>query len=192
MGLADKSKAAHVRSAKKWLEKAERSFDNQATVQGELNLMLAEAEMENLRQQHGNRLRLRIAVVVALCLLCLGGTVLKHQLTEKRPIPIEKTTAEATMPALSKKIPAPAVEAVPEETVSPVLDSTEASDKETNPAGPILQAETGREMSQAETKPIPVQHKTVPAAKPILTEQQVQEVVQDARHSLRGTTIQNK
>ena len=62
MGLADKHKAAHVRSAKKWLEKAEQSFDNQSTVKGELNLMLAEAEMKNLRKQCGNHSRLRYFV----------------------------------------------------------------------------------------------------------------------------------
>ena len=71
MGLADKNKAAHVRSAKKWLEKAEKSFDNQATVQGELNLMLAEAEMENLRKKRGRRSRLQTAAAAMLCLLCL-------------------------------------------------------------------------------------------------------------------------
>ena len=195
MGLADKNKAAHVRSAKKWLEKAEKSFDNQATVQGELNLMLAEAEMENLRKKRGRRSRLQTAAAAMLCLLCLGGAFwFKQQMTAGQPMPIEKTAAETVVPTLPKETTSVPTEDTPADTVQAIPDmmpdNTALGSSEASPAAvPILQAETGRERSLEETAPPPVHH-TAPAAKQVLTERQVQEAVQDARHSLRGTVIQ--
>ena len=53
MAKSDNEQAERVRSARAWLERAEKSFDNKADVRGELNLMLAEAEMKNLRKNHG-------------------------------------------------------------------------------------------------------------------------------------------
>lgn len=50
MAKSDNERAERVRSARAWLERAEKSFDNKADVRGELNLMLAEAEMKNLRK----------------------------------------------------------------------------------------------------------------------------------------------
>lgn len=41
-----------VRAVQSWLEKAEASFDKESDIKGELNLMLAEAEMKNLRRHH--------------------------------------------------------------------------------------------------------------------------------------------
>ena len=70
MDSSDKDIAKHVRSAKTWLEKAEQSFDRQADIKGELNLMLAEAEMKNLRKNHaaGQKL-MRVGAVVTACFL---------------------------------------------------------------------------------------------------------------------------
>lgn len=50
MKQADRDKAERVRSAKVWLDKAEESFRSSSDVQGELSLLLAEAEMKNLRK----------------------------------------------------------------------------------------------------------------------------------------------
>lgn len=201
MGLANKNKAAHVRSAKKWLEKAEKSFDNQATVQGELNLMLAEAEMENLRKKRGTQKWLQAAAAAMLCLLCLGGAFwLKQPTSAETSMPIEKTAAKAAVPALPSNMPAvPAEDTTAgdiQEKSSAVPDiipeDMASSSSEESPAAPILQAETGRNPSREETAPPPVPHHTTPAVKQVLSERQVQEAVQDARHSLRGTAVIQK
>lgn len=198
MGLADKNKAAHVRSAKKWLEKAEKSFDNQATVQGELNLMLAEAEMENLRKKRGRRRWLQAAAAV-FCLLCLGGAFwLKQPATAGPSMPIEKTAAKTAEPAMPQILPAVPAEDTQaddmQEASSAVPDmmpqDTASGSSEASPAAaPILQVETERKPSREETAP-PVPHHTTPAVKQVLSERQMQEAVQEARHSLRGTVIQ--
>lgn len=51
MRKSDEEKVKRVRSAKAWLEKAEESFGKQSDVRGELNLMLAEAEMKQMRKK---------------------------------------------------------------------------------------------------------------------------------------------
>ena len=57
-----------------WLEKAEASFDKESEIKGELNLMLAEAEMKNLRRHRPAHKRLLRwgAIVTALCLVTGG------------------------------------------------------------------------------------------------------------------------
>ena len=109
-------------------------------------------------------------------------------------MPIEKTAAETVVPTLPKETPSVPTEDTPADTVQAIPDmmpdNTALGSSEASPAAvPILQAETGRERSLEETAPPHVDH-TAPAAKQVLTERQVQEAVQDARHSLRGTVIQ--
>ena len=73
MKQTDRDKAERVRSAKVWLDKAEESFRSSSDVQGELSLLLAEAEMKNLRKNHGagkNLMRYG-AVVTALVIALL-------------------------------------------------------------------------------------------------------------------------
>lgn len=195
MGLADKHKAAHVRSAKKWLEKAEQSFDNQSTVKGELNLMLAEAEMKNLRKQRGTRSRLRTAAIGLLCMCCLCGTLWMQRHTEaNRSIPIKRQpVVETQTAAMPEPMPAATQQETTMSDTSRESDSMTISRREERPVDtPMLQVETDRHVSSEVTTSPPVAHKTVPPAKPVLTERQMQEAVQDARRSLRGTTIQNK
>ena len=42
----------HLRSAQGWLSKAEQSFDEQKDIRGELNLMLAQAELKRALQEY--------------------------------------------------------------------------------------------------------------------------------------------
>ena len=73
MAKSDNEQAERVRSARAWLERAEKSFDNKADVRGELNLMLAEAEMKNLRKNHGTGRKIRrLAAVLTALVLALG------------------------------------------------------------------------------------------------------------------------
>lgn len=44
----------HLRSAQEWLSKAERSFDEQKDIRGQLNLMLAQAELKRVQEEKRN------------------------------------------------------------------------------------------------------------------------------------------
>lgn len=46
-----------IRSAKSWLNRAEDSFGKENDVQGELNLLLAQAELKHLQEKDGSRLQ---------------------------------------------------------------------------------------------------------------------------------------
>ena len=78
MKQTDRDKAERVRSAKVWLDKAEESFRSSSDVQGELSLLLAEAEMKNLRKNHGagkNLMRYgAVATAIAIALVGLGAS----------------------------------------------------------------------------------------------------------------------
>ena len=45
-------KLKRVKSVKKWLDKAENSYLNNKDISGELNLMMAQAEMQRLKETH--------------------------------------------------------------------------------------------------------------------------------------------
>ena len=64
-----------IRNAKTNLANAEQSFKENRDVRGELDLMLAEAEMKNLKKQHQNRFLWTREIFAAACalLVLLGG-----------------------------------------------------------------------------------------------------------------------
>ena len=45
-------KLKRVKSVKRWLDKAENSYSNNKDISGELNLMMAQAEMQRLKETH--------------------------------------------------------------------------------------------------------------------------------------------
>ena len=164
-----------VRAVRSWLEKAEASFDEESDIKGELNLMLAEAEMKNLRKHHPvSRNWLRAGAMVTAFFLALGGWY-AFRLTgqEERP---------------------PAVEAVVQDTAA----GNEAGQDPVDTAAFVAEP-----VPEGSVQP-PVQEGTVPAAavpgtpaaapvrverKAVLSDRQVQATVQEARHTLRGTGI---
>lgn len=65
-----------IRAIKSSLDKAEKSFENDSSMRGELDLMLAEAEMNNLRKKQGwswNRQLLAGCVALFVIAASLGG-----------------------------------------------------------------------------------------------------------------------
>lgn len=185
MSRMDKTRAEQVQAAKIWLEKAEQSFENQSAIKGELNLMLAEAEMKHLRKGKKKRSWRTLSIAAVLIICGIGGLLWQGYTHRVQP----------TLPAISqgaKKTEAPAKQLAPvessvtSEAVSNEKRTIEIEPEVTNET-PILQADTGHE----ETSSDPVDY-TPPAAEPVLTNQQFQQAVQDARHSLRSTEMNNK
>lgn len=65
-----------IRAIKSSLDKAEKSFENDSQMRGELDLMLAEAEMNNLRKKQKwswNRQMLAICMALFVVVASLGG-----------------------------------------------------------------------------------------------------------------------
>lgn len=199
MGKSDKYMADHVRSAKVWLEKAEQSFNSQSDIQGELNLMLAEAEMKNLRKQKRRTLGKRIVAVTAGVFILLVGTsaflALRHQPEPALPPPLQ------TMPAAppTEAPPPPGNSNVPLAPLSMQAVPVTMPEAQTvpEPASPPPPAPTAASAAPVDTPPAPQTTTPIPSAataadEPVLSDRQVQAAVQDARHTLRSTATERK
>ena len=154
-----------VRAVRSWLEKAEASFDKESDIKGELNLMLAEAEMKNLRKHHPvSKGWLRTGAVITALFLALGGWYGFHLYGQGASPPVMGTVTPA--PAPPAEPAAPATPDRDEPMVQPAATAVTA------PATPVQSA------------PAPVRTET----KAVLSDRQVQATVQEARHTLRGTS----
>jgi hypothetical protein len=191
MAKSDNEQAERVRSARAWLERAEKSFDNKADVRGELNLMLAEAEMKNLRKNHGTGRKIRrLAAVLTALVLALGiWQFMRLEAPSSdftRPAGSE-TAADTSRPMPQAQQLQPGDEPEPAVTAEEVPAMQPAPDRENHVQAlpEVRQGETGREAERTEPAPETVPY-TQPVQKKVLSDRQVQAAVQDARHSLRG------
>ena len=171
MKQTDRDKAERVRSAKVWLDKAEESFRSSSDVQGELSLLLAEAEMKNLRKNHGagkNLMRYgAVATAIAIALLWLAlGQAARHG------------EIRATYTAPPSEVGTEWVKAEPLRYEAPPRQEGAVQ----VPAQTVEAVQT--QVSVHTTQPEQV---SAPAASQVMTSAQVQETVQAARHSLRST-----
>lgn len=188
MAKSDNEQAERVRYARAWLERAEKSFDNKADVRGELNLMLAEAEMKNLRKNHGTGRKIRrLAAVLTALVLALG--IWQFMRLEAPSSDFTRPAGSETAADTSRPMPQPQPEKEPEPVVTaeetPAMQQVSGSEHHVDALPEVRQGETGRETERTEPAPETVPY-TQPVQKKVLSDRQVQAAVQDARHSLRG------
>lgn len=190
MGKSGNNIAEHVRSAKMWLEKAEQSFDRQSDIQGELNLMLAEAEMKSLRKRHGLKMRAKLRVAAAMGIAVIAAGLWYAATRESPPeslpvrgvVPAVQPSSQAlpSMPAEMTAQPEPYAEQQVQAAPAAMTRPTTSYEQRDDVAAPA---------SISEVAPI---QRSAPAPREVLTDAQIQQAVQDARHSLRGTDMKNK
>ena len=195
MGKSDKYMADRVRSAKVWLEKAERSFARQSDIQGELNLMLAEAEMKNLRKKKRRTLGKRIVATTVAIMGILVGVSAFFAIQQKQepalPAQVRTVRLPQPQPVLQEEVPAgkSSVSKAPLSVQDVPVTMPEAQTvPEPAPAPPPpVVPDSPRAPQKMTSKP-----SAAPAAEPVLSDQQVQAAVQDARHTLRSTATERK
>ena len=187
-----------VRAVQSWLEKAEASFDKESDIKGELNLMLAEAEMKNLRRHrpvHKRLLRLG-AIVTALCLVS-GGWYLFHlprQHDVSRPVEAsvygERPKHESGDTADSAAPPAALSN---EEAGSSGSDPKRQLSVQSLPQTPTTAPVVVDELAEQPSAPAAGYQETASPAvreeRAVLSDSQLQATVQEARHTLRGTGV---
>jgi len=87
----------HLRSAKEWLTKAEEAFDQQHDVRAELDLMLAQAELQHVKEANRSRqwrykylaFRHGLALTLAMFMaVALGGVYWWTTKPDLAPIPV--------------------------------------------------------------------------------------------------------
>lgn len=163
-------KLKRVKSVKKWLDKAENSYSNNKDISGELNLMMAQAEMQRLKETHphekAKKWGIRLSAMAAAAVLFIGFSNLFSANADKSPVISRETTVS--------KEEVPKVPEVPEdknlvlsETVQPAVAATESSNTDPVPTKSI----------QTEA-PAPVL--------PVMSQSEIQSVVGEAGRALRG------
>lgn len=102
-----------IRSVKSWLSKAEDSFGNENELQGELNLLLAEAEMQHLRETEARDRRRRrhvismgVALVIVAGFFCLWKIYpIKANTAGAKNEKAKTTVVESALPDVKEPLP---------------------------------------------------------------------------------------
>lgn len=167
----------HLRSARVWLTRAEESFDNDSKIRGELDLLLAQAELQHAKETTslGHKrpfLRHAVSFALAAAIVAAGfgaywGLSARH-VTE--PIPLAAQEAKVT--------PAPprasdAATAVRVEDQRPVAIPKPTSNTPTETISPVQHS-----VSTGQTKPA--------AKDDLLSPDEMKTVIRAAGKSLRG------
>ena len=97
-----------IRSAKNSLENAEQSFMDNKSMRGELDLMLAEAELKNLRRKkdvpwNWNRQLLAMCGAALLVIAGLGGWMFAKGEAEAKPAVPVSNGSKVEQPVISEK-----------------------------------------------------------------------------------------
>ena len=181
-----------VKSVKRWLEKAENSYSNHKELTGEMNLIMAQAEMQRLKEVRGTSPRrkwlLRGSALAVAGLLFLGVSFLQDSFsapasTSVRPVETAVTTpTAAVVPVEEADKKAEEILSVSAETVTTEPVDTDPSKPDPEKAAPAKAAPIV--MTSA---PAPVEVSAVMKPKaPALSDQEIQRVVGEAGRALRG------
>ncbi len=161
-------KLKRVKAVKKWLDKAEDAYSGHQELTGEMNLMMAQAEMQRLKEVHKNsaarKWGLRGCAMIVAVLLFFGFHFIQKEMN--------KNEIEAMPP----------VEIVIQETPVPVAEKVEAPPVVETPAAVV---ETPVVETPAPVAPVVAAEPSTPAP-PALSEQEIQSVVGEAGRALRG------
>lgn len=177
----------HIKSAKQWLEKAENSFERHSGAKGRLNLFLAEAEMQQLREKQQRSAEyvwlqqlgaVVVAIVIGIGVLYMWPTMIET------PSVVHGGGSSAWIAAMPAK-QEPWLGTTTKLTVTSLA----------NPIAAAVEAQTvpqqNEEIRQNEkivaTSPVESNKEPhVSAQTVVLSQTEMQQVVRDANRSLRG------
>lgn len=169
----------HLRSARIWLTRAEESFDKDSKIRGELDLFLAQAELQRARETSLSQPRRKhpllrhAASFVFACALVAAGFGTYWGLSERQAaMPIPLAAQEAKVVPAAPRAPEPAAPVQ-------VEDQRPAPPKVTTVSAPAPSAVQAQSQEKAE--------RPRPAAKEnLLSPDELQTVIRAAGKSLRG------
>ena len=185
-----------VQAVKKWLEKAESSYSKHKDITGEINLIMAQAEMQRLKETRRPssfyRWGLRGCAMIIAVGLFFGGSYLYRSITE------ESAPRTASIEMVQKDTPVSTVTALPEKIEKPEKESVEPEKDTVTVSRPVetelVHATTEVVTPQKASMPTPtvttVEAPPPTAAParpaPALSEKEIQSVVGEAGRTLRG------
>jgi len=185
--------ARRLHSTKQWLTRAEESFDKDSTIRGELDLFLAQAELQHAREANCSRqwqqrylmIRHALAFILATTLVAAGLGV--YWWTGERPV------AVPAQPVVQLAGNLPVVKTIPESvsaTMLPVVAAQPAVYPADNAASsaPVAKTTPATQPTSAITAAQPQNAEQLyqTEQKSLLPPGDLQKIVQTAARSLRG------
>jgi hypothetical protein len=193
MGELKSKMVNHVRSAQKWLSRAEQAFESEKDMRGKLDLMLAQAEMQHLHESaiQGKSFSLIKQVVAFSCAAVLfsggigGAYFYFHHHTVQTASPIQTAERKVSSPML-----APEASFDPNRSSSPTAVSGVDGDASVlTAAAPGVPQQAVVSVQKAETAKIPENPVAVDkenAVPQIVKPEDMQKLIRAAGKSLRG------
>ena len=180
-----------VKSVKRWLEKAENSYSNHKELTGEMNLIMAQAEMQRLKEVRGTSPRrkwlLRGSALAVAGLLLLGASFLQDSFSAPASTPVRPVETAVTTPTAAV-VPVEEADKKAEEILSVSAETVTTEPVDTDPSKPDPEAAPAKAAPIVMTSapaPADVSAAMKPKA-PALSDQEIQRVVGEAGRALRG------
>lgn len=96
----DRKIRQHITAAKGWLSRAEDSLEQENAIQGDLKLMLAQAELKRAQEKNDKKLCVRwfkrLAPGALACALALGGIIYAQQSEDSQALPKQNQLTSTT------------------------------------------------------------------------------------------------
>ena len=188
-GMEDRSRLRHhVRAAREWLGRAEDSLDRADDVRGDLNLMLARAELARAQETERPRPSViwarRLAPLCAAVLLAGGAVWGWKSAIPPAPASIERRTEEAAADAARRLGESPPLPAIPQADAVP---AQEEHVSEPLPAAAEFKEESEEAVASTPETSIPPepQGARIPA-------EDMQRLMSSAGQSLRAVDIERR
>lgn len=190
MARVDTDSKKRIQAAKTWLAKAEKAYAEDSSAKGQLQVMLAKAELRRLEESTAPSLwRRNSKVFVALgCVVMIGVAYifgpLVHQPMPASPKPIDTTTLTKTTAPSAVSPPATKVDTPlkSDTVVAPPAPNASVSQEATSPTTSASTAPVADETQRVDAT---VQKSAVTETS-IMSDSQIRAAVRDGGRSLRG------
>lgn len=170
-------KVRRMQAVRKWLEKAEQSYSAHREISGEMNLIIAQAEMQRLKESDHAMERRKTWYIRGASLMaavCIAGGISFFQGregTETAQVAAPQVTAAEARPDPEASI-SPAESVLPAEPAPMEVSSPEKEWSAEAPSAPSVSA---------------VEERSAPSVSvPVLSQEEIQSVVGEAGRTLRG------
>lgn len=186
MGELKSKMVNHVRSAQKWLNRAEQAFESQQDMRGKLDLMLAQAEMQHLHESviKGKKFSLiKQAVAFSLAAVLFSGGIggayfYFHQGVLKQDQEFQMADHQLSLPLSTPQVSLAPIFSSPTTASSVIAGATVPSALQPT----VIPAQQEENVSEA--TPVAADRK---AANPqVVSPEEMQKLIRAAGKSLRG------
>jgi len=184
----------HLRSARQWLARAEESISQDRDIRAELDIILAQAELQHVREARRSRhwryrypLLWRGAVIALTMLITVGagGTYWwlqsRHQAVPIPLLPADNVVSTSSPQTLVVAPQPPVQTPQPAITTTPVTTATTTGTQQ-----PVPEAKTKTLPSATTTRAVSSSQPTIEAKTELISREEMEQIIRAAGKSLRG------